>query len=47
LIFTFGFQNFDVGAASVVSVVLIVISLALTLVLLRRGSGFLDEGGGE
>lgn len=43
LIFSFGFQKFDMGAASVVSVVLIVLSLVFTLFLLRSGSGFLDE----
>lgn len=41
LIYTRGFQNFDTGSACVISVVLMVIALAFTVVLLRRGAGFL------
>jgi multiple sugar transport system permease protein len=43
LIYTFGFQHFDIGAASVVSVVLVVLSLIFTIFLLRRGAGFLGK----
>lgn len=44
LIYTLGFQNFDTGSASVVSVVLMVLALGFTVFLLRRGSAFLTEG---
>ncbi|CAN5285956.1 sugar ABC transporter permease [soil metagenome] len=44
LIYSFGFQNFDVGSASVVAVIMMAIALALTATLLRRGSAFLGEG---
>ena len=44
LIYTLGFQNFNTGAASVVSVVLLVAALGFTAILLRRGSAFLTEG---
>ena len=44
LIYTLGFQNFDTGSASVVSVVLIVLALLFTSFLLRRGSVFLADG---
>jgi multiple sugar transport system permease protein len=42
LIYSMGFQNFDTGAASVVAVILVAISLGFTLLLLRRGAGFLS-----
>jgi len=44
LVYTFGFQNFDAGSASVVAVIMMVAALGLTAVLLTRGSGFLTEG---
>jgi multiple sugar transport system permease protein len=44
LIYSMGFQNFDTGAASVVAVILVAISLGFTLLLLRRGAGFLSAG---
>lgn len=40
LIYSFGFQSFNVGAAAVVSVLLCALALAATWVLLRMGSGF-------
>lgn len=44
LIYNLGFQNFNTGAASVVSVVLIVLAMGFTMLLLRRGSVFLAAG---
>jgi multiple sugar transport system permease protein len=44
LIYSLGFQNFDTGSASVVSVVLMIFALGFTTILLRRGSAFLGEG---
>lgn len=44
LVYIFGFQNFDAGSASVVAVIMMVVALALTALLLRRGSAFLAEG---
>lgn len=44
LIYSLGFQNFDTGSASVVSVVLMVLALGFTAILLRRGSAFQTEG---
>ncbi len=44
LIYSFGFQNFDVGSASVVAVIMMVIALAFTAVLLRRSAGSMEEG---
>lgn len=41
MIYSLGFQNFDTGAASVVAVILVAISLAFAILLLRRGAGFL------
>lgn len=42
MIYSLGFQNFDTGAASVIAVILVIISLAFTTLLLRRGAGFLS-----
>ena len=44
LIYSLGFQNFDTGAACVVAIILVVISMAFTMLLLRRGAGFLAAG---
>jgi len=44
LVYTFGFQNFDAGSASVVAVIMMIAALALTSVLLTRGSAFMTEG---
>ena len=44
LVYSLGFQNFNTGAASVVAVVLMVLSLVLAAILLRRGSAFLAAG---
>jgi multiple sugar transport system permease protein len=43
LIYSSGFQHFDTGAASVIAVILVCISLAFTMLLLRRGAGFLSS----
>jgi multiple sugar transport system permease protein len=42
MIYSLGFQNFDTGAASVVAVILVAISMAFAILLLRRGAGFLS-----
>jgi multiple sugar transport system permease protein len=42
LVYTLGFQHFNTGAACVVSIVLFAIAMAFTVLLLRRGSGFLS-----
>ena len=44
LIYSFGFQSFNVGAAAVVSVLLCVLALTATWILMRGGSGFNLEG---
>jgi len=44
LVYSLGFQNFNTGAASVVAVVLMALSLAFSAFLLRRGSAFLAAG---
>jgi multiple sugar transport system permease protein len=41
LVYTLGFQHFNTGAACVVSIVLFAVAMAFTVLLLRRGSGFL------
>jgi multiple sugar transport system permease protein len=43
LVYFLGFQNFDVGSASVVAVLLVVVSFLFTLVLLKGGSGLMAE----
>lgn len=42
LVYSLGFQNFNTGAACVVSLVLFAIAMAFTALLLRRGAGFLS-----
>ena len=42
LVYTLGFQHFNTGAACVVSIVLFTIAMAFTVLLLRRGAGFLS-----
>jgi multiple sugar transport system permease protein len=42
LVYTLGFQHFNTGAACVVSIVLFGSAMAFTVLLLRRGSGFLS-----
>src|SRR4051794_7326746 len=43
LVYNLGFQRFDIGAACVIAVVLFVLSMAFAALLLRRGTGFLEE----
>lgn len=43
LIYILGFSNFDIGGASVVAVILVVLSFVFTLFLLKRGAGFIGE----
>ena len=44
LVYSLGFQHFNTGAASVVAVVLMGLSLVFAAILLRRGSAFLGAG---
>ena len=41
LVYSLGFQHFDTGAACVISIVLFAVAMAFTMVLLRRGAGFI------
>jgi multiple sugar transport system permease protein len=41
LVYNLGFQRFNIGAASVIAMVLFVLSMAFAAFLMRRGSGFL------
>jgi multiple sugar transport system permease protein len=41
LVYNFGFQRFNIGAACVVAMVLFVLSMVFAALLMRRGSGFL------
>ncbi|RJO75586.1 sugar ABC transporter permease [Nocardia panacis] len=43
LIYNLGFQRFDTGSACVVAVILFALSMAFTSLLLRRGSGLVQE----
>jgi multiple sugar transport system permease protein len=43
LVYFLGFQNFDVGAAAAVAVLLVILSFLFTLILLRGGSGLMGE----
>ncbi|WP_460625478.1 carbohydrate ABC transporter permease [Intrasporangium mesophilum] len=43
LVYSLGFQHFDTGSACVVSLVLFGLAMAVTSLLLRRGSGFVGE----
>lgn len=45
LVYNLGFQRFDIGAASVIALVLFVLSMSFAVLLMRRGSVFL--GGNE
>lgn len=42
LVYNLGFQRFDTGSACVVALVLFGLSMLFTVVLMRRGSGFLE-----
>jgi multiple sugar transport system permease protein len=43
LVYNLGFQRFDTGSACVVALVLFAISMAFTVLLMRRGSGLLGD----
>jgi multiple sugar transport system permease protein len=43
LIYNLGFQRFDTGSACVIALVLFALSMVFTMLLMRRGSGFLGE----
>jgi multiple sugar transport system permease protein len=43
LVYNLGFQRFDTGSACVIALVLFALSMAFTMVLLRRSSGLLGE----
>ncbi|GAA1225411.1 sugar ABC transporter permease [Kitasatospora nipponensis] len=45
LVYSLGFQHYNTGAACVVALLLFALAMAFTLLLLRRGSGFLTEEG--
>ncbi|MFI9200309.1 carbohydrate ABC transporter permease [Streptomyces sp. NPDC053048] len=44
LVYSLGFQNFNTGAACVLSLVLFAVAMAVTSLLMRRNAGLLTEG---
>jgi len=43
LVYNLGFQRFDTGSACVIALVLFALSMAFTILLMRRSSGLLGE----